>query len=286
LILRKLESLPSTVGGVKPPLGAGPGTSDLAIERLLAVLTTSTDLFFRAAALLPRDLPLMKDARFRKDRADFFHAGKGGGGGGGGGDGDVRDREKENEVVRAEALREIRDAMALVEGTLLADGRDWILGGEGPSLADVEAVWVFHWLIWMPGALDKEQVSAERFPKVYAWVERFQRAVGEAKGAGQVTTVGGEEAAGVIKGEETRFFEGEGEVDGSEPIVRVYGLEKGQRVEVWPTDSGAGHRDRGRLVGLGADEVVWETDAGVRVHAPRHGFRVQPASGSGRGASL
>ncbi|EAQ92399.1 hypothetical protein CHGG_00634 [Chaetomium globosum CBS 148.51] len=183
--------------------------------------------------------------------------------------------------------------MALLEDTLLADGREWVLGGggggdgggsegarKGPTLADIEAVWVLHWMIGIPGALfDAGYVSAERFPRVYAWVARFQAAVGAAKAGVVVKGMSGEEAAVVLKGqrEGVGYFEKEGEVDAADPIVKVYGLEKGSRVEVWPTDSGAGHRDQGCLVSLDAEEIVWETDAGVRVHAPRHGFRVRLA---------
>jgi len=34
----------------------------------------------------------------------------------------------------------IRDIFALVEGALLADGREWVLGTGEPSLADVEGM--------------------------------------------------------------------------------------------------------------------------------------------------
>lgn len=57
------------------------------------------------------------------------------------------------------------------------------------------------------------------------------------------------------------------------------GLRLGEMIEVWPTDSGVRHRDRGRLVGLNEKEVVVQTQggqvAGVRVHVPRHGFRLR-----------
>jgi hypothetical protein len=60
----------------------------------------------------------------------------------------------------------------------------------------------------------------------------------------------------------------------------------GQDVEVWPTDSGFQNKDIGRLVRLEADEITWasRTQAGnvVRVHAPRHGFRVQAAGSRSR----
>lgn len=300
LILAKLESLPvpsSGRGGLSPPLGAPERTPERAAERLLSALTTSTGLFFHAAKLLPDSLPLMRDPRFVRDRADFF--GNGGGGGGGktraGPAHDGRppaEREGEGEgeaaekaAVRADALREVAAAMELLESTVLADGREWVLGGgdDGPRLADIEAIWPLHWLVTLPGppALDPARVSRERFPRVFSWIERFQAAVREAK-SGEVKTLSGEEAAAAIR-TACLFEESQVGVDETEPIVRALGLKRGDMVEVWPTDSGAGHRDRGRLVGIGTDEVVWETEVGVRVHAPRGGFRVRPA---GRGPSL
>ncbi|KXX81819.1 Glutathione S-transferase U4 [Madurella mycetomatis] len=289
LILAKLESLlvPSSGGSPPPPLGAPEGTPERATERLLSTLTTSTGLFFHAAKLLPDSLPLMQDPKFVRDRADFF--------GGGGGKTKVGEAHEgrppaegevaEKAAVRADALCEVAAVMELLESTVFADGREWVLGGggEGPKLADIEAIWPLHWLVTLPGppALDPARVSRERFPRVFAWIERFQAAVREAKG-GEVRTLSGEEAAAVIRTaglfEESRLG-----VDETESLVRALGLRRGDVVEVWPTDSGSGHRDRGRLVGIGTDEVVWETEIGVRVHAPRGGFRVRPA---GRGPSL
>ncbi|PBP16448.1 hypothetical protein BUE80_DR012844 [Diplocarpon rosae] len=112
-------------------------------------------------------MPLAKDTRFRKDREDFS-----------GRSWDEADRERR----RQEALVDVRDAFELLETKFLADGRDWILEGEGPSLGDIEG-------------------SAKQ------------------------------------------------------------------------------HRDRGRLVGLSAKEVVLETEGqgtkSVRIHTPRRGFRVR-----------
>ena len=75
------------------------------------------------------------------------------------------------------------------------------------------------------------------------------------------------------------FAEEEGEVDSKDPS----GLRKGMEVEVWPVDSGFSHRDRGRLVGLDGEEIVVERVNGrgvaVRVHTPRHGFRVRSFEG-------
>ena len=76
-------------------------------------------------------------------------------------------------------------------------------------------------------------------------------------------------------------------MDESDPT----GLRKGEVVEVWPIDSGSSGRDRGALVGLDWGEVVVEGVVGVgmgvsvRIHAPRHGFRIRRARAE-KGARL
>lgn len=178
-------------------------------------------------------------------------------------------------------MGEIRRTVQLLETTLLADGRDWILKTDGPTLADIEAVWPLHWLSGMPGALPADQVSAARFPRVYAWIQRFQKAVAAARaGQPKPRTVSGEEAEEIIT--KARFNEQEGQVDAADGLAAFYGLVKGNRVALWPTDTGMNHKDVGRLVGLTAAEVVVvpEREQGkIRLHAPRHGFRVRPAEG-------
>ena len=92
----------------------------------------------RAAQLIPSDSPALKDARFQKDRADLT--------------GRSWDR-KMVERMRPEALVEMRDAFEILEGGLLADGREWILGSEGPRLADVEGMFSFDPDVWLKGML-------------------------------------------------------------------------------------------------------------------------------------
>lgn len=213
--------------------------------------------------LIPADLPLLRDPKFQKDRADFTG---------------VRLTREVAAALRPEAVNEIGRAMDMLEHTLLADGRQWLLKGDAPTLADIEAVWPLHWLVGMPGALPADEVSAERFPKVYAWIDRFQKAAGAAaKAQGKPKSVSGEEAEGIITGAE--YNEPEGEVDAGEGLAKFHGLVKGSKVALWPTDTGANHKDVGALVSLTAKEVVIvpEKEGGkVRIHAPRHGFRVRP----------
>lgn len=70
----------------------------------------------------------------------------------------------------------------------------------------------------------------------------------------------------------------------SSEIEDPTGLKIGDQIEVWPIDSGFGSKDRGKLVRLDGEEVVIEKvnakGTVVRVHAPRHGFRVRAVGGS------
>ncbi|KAI3397233.1 hypothetical protein diail_11112 [Diaporthe ilicicola] len=261
LILQKLESYPTSA----PRLGAAESTEQRAIERLLEVFSVDGGVFAWAAALLPRELPIFKDPNFLKDRSDFMNG--------------QNVLGPKSPTAKAEALNDMRGAFELLETTLLADGRDWVLKTEKPSLADIEAVWPLHWLSGLPGALPSDQISKTQFPKVFAWIERFDKTVTAAKQKlGKVPSVSGEDAARTIV--QSPYFEGAAKEVDSELIVRSLDLKKGDNVVVFPLDSGSTHKDSGVLSSLSSKEVVFETKAEVagsqviRVHAPRHGFRI------------
>ncbi|KAK2019318.1 glutathione S-transferase [Colletotrichum eremochloae] len=259
LMLRKLEQLyPS-----RPRLGAAV-PEQVAIERLLEAFIIDGGVFSNSINVLPTDLPMLRDPKHNwfKDREDYVG------------------RKHSVETIqrgRPTAVNEIRRTMELLETTLLADGRDWILKTDGPGLADIEAVWLPHWLTGIPGALPKEQISPERFPKVFAWIGRFQKAVSAAKKAApRVATVSGDEAACIVAS--SPYNEAAGRVDAADALVAAEGFAAGDEVILWPTDTGASHKDTGKLVGLDGDEVVIEVQGPkgpARVHAPRHGFRIE-----------
>ncbi|OHE91563.1 glutathione S-transferase [Colletotrichum orchidophilum] len=271
LMLRKLEQLyPS-----RPRLGAtatatGTASSNpehAAVERLLEALIIDS-VFSNAINVLPTSLPMLKDPKrtWIKDREDFV---------GGKLSPETMERGRPN------AVNEIRRTVALLETTLLADGRDWLIGTPGPSLADIEAVWLPHWLSGLPGALPEEHISKEQFPKVFAWMERFQQVTVKAKKAaaadkGKVATVSGDEAAEIVVS--SPYNEPEGRVDAKDLLVIEQGLRAGDEVIVWPVDTGASHKDTGKLLSLDGDEIVFEVQGpkgSARVHAPRHGFRLE-----------
>lgn len=119
LILRKLEELFPEYRKL-----SGASAEQRGIEKLLEMWTVD-GLFLRAAQLLPLDLPLLRDKKFTRDREDYTG----------------KSWERENlEKGRPEALAAFKGAFEGLESGFLGDGRDWILGSEGPTLADIQGV--------------------------------------------------------------------------------------------------------------------------------------------------
>lgn len=84
-------------------------------------------LFNQASRLMPVDLPMVKDPKFQKDRQEFS-----------GRSFDPQDMAR----ARPEALAHLRSSFIVLEESILSDGRSWLLGGEGPDLADIEGPFV------------------------------------------------------------------------------------------------------------------------------------------------
>ncbi|KAL9112818.1 MAG: hypothetical protein Q9227_002895 [Pyrenula ochraceoflavens] len=234
-MLSKLERLfPAGALGASDP-------DQRALERLLDKWTTDGGIFTRAAQLIPPESPMLQDGKFAKDREDLT-----------GRSWNPADIARN----RPEAVAHIRDGFRLLETTLLADGRDWILKTPQPTLADIEAIWPFDWLNGMKGGLPRDLISSAQYPKVFAWMERFREALKKAKASSpQPASLKGEDAGQRILS--LPYTESEAQVDPQDPLR----LQKGDQVEVWPIDSGFRHHDQGRLVGLNADEVVIEVQA-------------------------
>lgn len=117
LILDKLEErFPSGALGAPQP-------DQKSIEKLLESWTIDGGIFVRAAQAIPVDMPLLNDPKFKSDREDYSG----------------RSWDKEvMKAMRPEALSHMRDAFVFLETGLLADGRQWVLKTESPSLADIE----------------------------------------------------------------------------------------------------------------------------------------------------
>ena len=266
LILEKLETLfPSTSAygtTIRAPLTPS-SKYGASVQALLSrFMVDGPGGFATAAKLIPLDLPLLKHERFQKDREDFSG---------------TRWTTSAMKQGRPEALVALKDAFMLMEHTLLNDEHAWVADTpleQGPTLADIEGVWLFTWLFGMKGAVDEIATKAD-FPRTFAWVERFEKAVKEAKAkASKVVKIKGPEIEQAWEtagwGEESGM-----QVDERDPIK----LRADEEVELFPADTGMNHKDKGKLIALTPEEVVIEksTLAGraIRIHAPRRGFRVR-----------
>ena len=130
----------------------------------------------------------------------------------------------------------------------------------------------------LPNALPPALFSSDKFPKTFAWIDRFSAAVTSA-GTSVPKPATLEGSAAIRQVLQADYLDNKAEVDERDPT----NLKKGQEVEVWPLDSGSNHRDRGRLVALSPSEVVItaKTQHGqedVRIHFPRINFRLQAVS--------
>lgn len=85
----------------------------------------------------------------------------------------------------------------------------------------------------------------------------------------------------------SEFAEPNGGVDENDPL----GSRESTEVEIYPTDSGFTHHDRGRPVTLTPKEVTVASHRRVggrevRIHAPRTGFRVTKVGRGLAGSSM
>lgn len=110
---------------------------------------------------------------------------------------------------------------------------------------------------------------------------RFNKAYKEARAAApKPTSLKGTDAVQRIS--RAAFAESNLAVDKSDPLR----LEAGDEVEVWPTDSGFKHKDRGRLLKLSVNEVVIavqsQTGKEIHLHMPRNNFRIAAAKSASK----
>ena len=117
LILRTLESLPDIASR---RLGAVKG-ADGFVEKLLEKYMIEGPVFSMVAGLVP--VEVAAEPTFNKDRQGMMG----------------REWSKEElEDGRGECLNYVRNMFSFFEGTIFEDGREWVLGSEGPMLADIE----------------------------------------------------------------------------------------------------------------------------------------------------
>lgn len=149
------------------------------------------------------------------------------------------------------------------------------------------AIRPFHWLTNMPGALSPVLISPTQFPETFNWISRFDQLVKTAQNTlPPITRLNGPDASKRILSSD---YVDSKLATGSVPGVKMgeadpSGLKPGEEVSLSPTDTGVNHKDVGKLVWLDGEEIVLEkkSEEGVtiRIHAPRHGFKVVRAGAS------
>ena len=261
LILQKLEKLYPAGGNIKQSL-AGTTPEHKGLELLLEKWTDVV-VFPRAAAdAIPLDHPLVVDPKFIKDRSELW------------GDSWAPDARAKK---RPAALVNMRECFDLLENTIFSDGRKWVGGARGPTLADIHGVWIFDWMIQIPGAWPSELISGKIYPNTYAWADRYHKAVEAASGKNEV--IEGPEALKRVHAGSALKTTG---VDAHDPL----GFKEGDKVKVGPTDTGFNSLETGTLEALNAHEIVVKTStkpAGgskgedVFLHVPRWNYQVQAA---------
>jgi glutathione S-transferase len=253
LIISKLESL-------YPNSPLAPTTAEQTGLRQLFEHYSDSGLFNSAVKLMPywSSNSLVQNKAFLDDRQKLM--------------GGRRMTVENMQAGRPEGLQNMQQAFDLLENTFLADGRHWILGSDGPSVADIDAVWPFEWLVvdrGMKGALPDEHFGANNYPKTHAWIQRIMSRVKTAKeNAAKPTLLGGKTMCDQIlttnSSPEPLAF------DKNDPL----GFKQGDRVSVYPSDYGQAHKDQGALIGLTASEVVIRNSLGLHLHFPRWNFRI------------
>jgi glutathione S-transferase len=259
MIIPKLESLyPENKLGSSDPFLSG-------VEEVLSNFINDAGPFWRAAQMIP---PSMISEEFAKDRSEMTG----------------RTFQKEGrERDRPEAMSHVRMYFEIVEKRFLGDGRGFLLGGDSPGLADVHVAWNLDWAVGLAGLKQEgemgELFTKEQFPKVWAWLDRYKTFISKIhEKDGRAPTISVDETEKLVLGSE--FGEPEGEVDPLDPLQ----LKKGELVEMFPTDSGMNHHDKGELVAIGVNEVVVKSEVPggkghLRIHYPRTNFKIQQVSG-------
>lgn len=213
-IIAKLEELfPSSS---KHPGLSTPETAGLAA--LLSKFMVDGSVFKKVVSQFPQDLPMLKDPKFAKDRAEFRDA----------------DQKANPRLVKPEGTVHLRQCFDIIEA-MLVDGRKWIGASENLSLADLEGAWVLDWFLGdlMP---DQAFFSEKHYPRVHAWRSRYRDAVKAAtKSTQKPARLQGSQAVEAVTS--SAFLDRELEVDASDPLK----LTKGDQVKVFPTDGGGSH---------------------------------------------
>ena len=131
---------------------------------------------------------------------------------------------------------------------------------------------------------DKEFFNDQKYPKVFAWIDRYRKAIEKAKEDAS-TPPELEGKAAIQKILKSGFNEENLRVE-PDPI----GLKEGEMVDMHPIDTGYNSRDSGKLVVLNSNEAAVSTKSQqdgveIHIHYPRWNFNImrqKQAAGDGK----
>lgn len=261
LQLERLEQLPLGADAVFQHAKVTPDVK--AVQFLVTALTKA---FFRTAAMvLPLDGDFLQDKDWIADRAKLLNF----------------------DFAAAAAVRQpsaLVETAALLENieTLLADGRDWVLGSATVTPVDVEAVWIFLWLERMKGGFPDAHFGKAKFPRVRAWMERFNKVLEEAKAKqGPVEDISGDEASKLIKSAALSDVASV-PIQANDLTAKQVGVSLGDHVTIWTNDvPNAKERDSGKLLALTNSQVWLEVstaEGSFRLQTPRSTFSMEKSA--------
>ncbi|CCG81492.1 Predicted protein [Taphrina deformans PYCC 5710] len=211
--------------------------------------------FKSAVGLVPVDSPMLKDGAFVRDRTELL--------------GVPFSAEKMAEA-RPQTLSTMLSVLSVIKRTFLDNGdREFFLGGERPSTADMYLYWSVNWGLNGHGGA-RPEISPETHPEIFAWLSRVAAFLGPRR---QDTKISWSEAKAVLLKppvhEYAKFV--------PHDEHNVLGLGRGRQITVTPTDSGRTHPQPGELISLNDDQVCLRNKSGLVMHFPRLGYLIQAA---------
>ncbi|KAF2484457.1 hypothetical protein BDY17DRAFT_128733 [Neohortaea acidophila] len=245
------------------------------IEKILETWAFDGGLFARTAQMITPDAGLVQHRSWLDDRAELTG---------------VRFSAEGLKGGVKDALSHARLHLRMVEEELLADGRQWLSGGQQPGLSDVHVLWIFDWMMRPKEAMGMAHaypwlLNEQNYPRTMAWVKRMADVFNTAQAKHPPRRISDIEAVKLI--ESSAFWQAdELPVESLDPT----GLVRGEEVDLIALDSasaaGINRRDVGRLEGLTVTSATigTETKNGVhvRIHYQRTNVRVVQAGGKPR----
>lgn len=173
-----------------------------------------------------------------------------------------------------EAKSTLSSHLTLLEDQL-ADGREWLMDTEGPSLADISVHFVYQWLQSKLFRTMTDLFDIQKFPSSIAWISRMSTYLDtRQKSHAAFEEMTGEEAAKITS---SSTHEQQDVVGFDETEAGRLGIHMGDTVLITPQDSGK-VPTVGKLTALNREEVVIQTKGSmgtiIHCHFPRLNFSI------------